>query len=137
MGRERIAQVLSRPSLRPGRATPDLATRTSNGDGALVIEEPNSGRQGRAAPDATSQSWISSGFDAAELISVAIKRLVCNQAVDGSIHVVSTGQRTVYYDLIMWDDEDDADGNYRHIVGTREVAVQEVEDVISAHTGPW
>ena len=43
----------------------------------------------------------------------------------------------MYYDLIIWDDEDDAAGNYRHIVDTGEVTVQEVEDVISDHTGPW
>ena len=25
---------------------------------------------------------------------------------------------TMYYDLIVWDDADDADGNHRHIVAT-------------------
>jgi hypothetical protein len=43
----------------------------------------------------------------------------------------------VYIDLIIWDDENDPDGNYRHIVGTGEVTAQEVEAVISGHTGPW
>lgn len=43
----------------------------------------------------------------------------------------------MYYDLTIWDDESDSDGNYRHIVGTGEVTVQEVEDVVSGHEGPW
>ncbi len=43
----------------------------------------------------------------------------------------------MYYDLIVWDDEDDPDGNHRHIVATGWVTTPEVEDVIAAHQGPW
>ena len=43
----------------------------------------------------------------------------------------------MYYDLIVWDDADDPDGNHHHIVATGLVAVEEVEDVIAAHQGPW
>ncbi len=43
----------------------------------------------------------------------------------------------MYYDLIVWDDEDDPDDNYRHIVATGLVSSDEVEDVIAGHQGPW
>lgn len=43
----------------------------------------------------------------------------------------------MYYDLILWDDVDDPEGNDSHIVTTGLVAVEEVEDVIAAHQGPW
>ena len=41
----------------------------------------------------------------------------------------------MYIDLIVWDDEDDPDGNYHHIVGTGEVAADEVEEVLREHSG--
>ncbi len=43
----------------------------------------------------------------------------------------------MYYDLIVWDDADDPDGNHRHIVATGLVTTGEVEDVIAGHQGPW
>jgi hypothetical protein len=43
----------------------------------------------------------------------------------------------MYCDLIVWDAADDPEGNYSHIVRTGLVAVEEVEDVIAAHQGPW
>jgi hypothetical protein len=36
----------------------------------------------------------------------------------------------MHIDLVIWDDEDDPDGNHRHIVGAGEVTVEEVEDVL-------
>jgi hypothetical protein len=42
----------------------------------------------------------------------------------------------MYYDLIVWDDADDPDGNHRHIVATGLVTTGEVEDVIAGHQGP-
>jgi hypothetical protein len=41
----------------------------------------------------------------------------------------------MYIDIIIWDDEDDPNGNYRHIVGTEEVTAEEVEEVLRGHTG--
>ena len=43
----------------------------------------------------------------------------------------------MYYDLIVWDDADDPDGNLWHIITTGLVATEEVEDVIAGHRGPW
>lgn len=43
----------------------------------------------------------------------------------------------MYFDLIVWDDEEDPEGNHRHIVATGLVTPREVEDVIAAHQGPW
>jgi hypothetical protein len=41
----------------------------------------------------------------------------------------------MYIDLIAWDAEDDADGNFQHIVRAGEVTAEEVEEVLSAHQG--
>jgi hypothetical protein len=41
----------------------------------------------------------------------------------------------MYVDIFAWDHEDDLDGNYRHIVDTDEVTVQEVEQIIRDHQG--
>jgi hypothetical protein len=41
----------------------------------------------------------------------------------------------MYVDVIVWDAEDDPDGNYRHIVGPGEVTAEEVEEVLSGHIG--
>jgi hypothetical protein len=41
----------------------------------------------------------------------------------------------MYVDLIIWDVEDDPDGNYQHIVGAGEVTADEVEGVIRDHQG--
>jgi hypothetical protein len=41
----------------------------------------------------------------------------------------------MYIDVFAWDDEDDPDGNYRHIVGTDEVMADEVEEVLRGHPG--
>jgi len=41
----------------------------------------------------------------------------------------------MYMDLIVWDAEDDPDGNYQHIVGAGEVTAAEVEEVLSNHPG--
>lgn len=41
------------------------------------------------------------------------------------------------YDVILWDDEDNPDGNYRHIVTAGLVSEDEVADVIASHKGPW
>jgi hypothetical protein len=41
----------------------------------------------------------------------------------------------VYIDLILWDDEDDPEGNVRHIIGPGEITIAEVEDVLNDHTG--
>jgi hypothetical protein len=41
----------------------------------------------------------------------------------------------VYIDVIAWDDEGDADGNYRHIMEPGEVTVEEVEEVLRGHHG--
>jgi len=43
----------------------------------------------------------------------------------------------MYYDLIVWDDADDPDGNHHHIVATGQVMIEEVEDVIAGHRGRW
>ena len=43
----------------------------------------------------------------------------------------------MYHDLILWDDEDDPEGNYWHIVTTGLVTLEEVEEVISSHRGPF
>ena len=43
----------------------------------------------------------------------------------------------MYYDLIVWDDADDPDGNHWHIVTTGLVTTEEVEDVIAGHRGQW
>jgi hypothetical protein len=43
----------------------------------------------------------------------------------------------VYYDLIVWDDEDDPNGNHRHVVATGEVTTEEVEEILANHVGPW
>ncbi len=43
----------------------------------------------------------------------------------------------MFYDLILWDDEDDPDGNYWHIVVTGGVERHEVEDVIAGHQGAF
>jgi hypothetical protein len=43
----------------------------------------------------------------------------------------------MYFDLIVWDDEDDPHGNYHHIVTTGQVSEEEVADVIARHKGPW
>ena len=42
----------------------------------------------------------------------------------------------MYIDLILWDDEDDPQGNFQHIVGPGEVTQEEVEDVLYDHEGP-
>lgn len=42
----------------------------------------------------------------------------------------------MYWDLILWDDEDDPDGNVQHIVGPGEVTKEETEEVLSNHQGP-
>ena len=36
----------------------------------------------------------------------------------------------MYIDLIIWDDEDDPAGNVQHIIGSGEVTVEEVEEVL-------
>jgi hypothetical protein len=41
----------------------------------------------------------------------------------------------MYIDLIIWDAEDDPDGNYQHIVGADEVTAEEVEAVLRNHHG--
>lgn len=41
----------------------------------------------------------------------------------------------MFIDLIIWDDENDPDGNYQHIVGTGEVTAQEVEQILADHRG--
>ncbi len=41
----------------------------------------------------------------------------------------------MYVDLFAWDDEDDLNGNYRHIVDTDEVTVEEFEQIIRDHQG--
>jgi hypothetical protein len=41
----------------------------------------------------------------------------------------------MYIDLIIWDDEDDPDRNYRHIVGPGEVTAEEVDEVLLNHPG--
>jgi hypothetical protein len=43
----------------------------------------------------------------------------------------------MYFDLIVWDDADDPDGNHQHIVATGAVTTEDVEDVIAGHQGPW
>jgi hypothetical protein len=42
----------------------------------------------------------------------------------------------MYIDLILWDDEDDTQGNVQHILGPGEVTLEEVEEVLSDHQGP-
>ncbi len=42
----------------------------------------------------------------------------------------------MYIALILWDDEDDPQGNLRHIVGAGEVTQEEVEEVLHDHEGP-
>lgn len=41
----------------------------------------------------------------------------------------------MHVDVFDWDDEDDLDGNYHHIVGTGDVTDQEVEEVVRNHQG--
>jgi hypothetical protein len=41
----------------------------------------------------------------------------------------------VYIDLIVWDAEDDSDGNFQHIVGAGGITADEVEEVLSNHAG--
>ena len=41
----------------------------------------------------------------------------------------------MFTNLILWDHEDDPDGNYQHIVGTGEVTADEVNEVINHHQG--
>jgi hypothetical protein len=41
------------------------------------------------------------------------------------------------FDVILWDAEDDPDGNHCHIVTTGLVTEEEVVDVIAGHHGPW
>jgi hypothetical protein len=41
----------------------------------------------------------------------------------------------MYIDLIIWDDEDDPGGNYRHIVGAGDVTAEEVDEVLHGHPG--
>ena len=41
----------------------------------------------------------------------------------------------MYLDLVVWDAEDDPEGNYQHIVGTGEVTAEEVEEVLANHPG--
>jgi hypothetical protein len=41
----------------------------------------------------------------------------------------------MYMDLIVWDVEDDPDGNDLHIAGSGEVTAEEVEEVLSRHIG--
>ena len=41
----------------------------------------------------------------------------------------------MYIDLILWDDEDDPQGNVQHIVGPGEVTQEEVEEVLYDHEG--
>ena len=36
----------------------------------------------------------------------------------------------MFIDLILWDDEDDPDGNVQHILAPGEVTIEEVEDVL-------
>jgi hypothetical protein len=36
----------------------------------------------------------------------------------------------MYIDLIIWDDEDDPQGNVQHIAGSGDVTVEEVEEVL-------
>jgi hypothetical protein len=42
----------------------------------------------------------------------------------------------MYLDLILWDDEDDPQGNVQYIVGPGAVTQGEVEDVLYDHEGP-
>jgi hypothetical protein len=41
----------------------------------------------------------------------------------------------MYMDLIVWDAEEDPDGNVQHIVGAGEVTTEEVEEVLADHKG--
>jgi hypothetical protein len=41
----------------------------------------------------------------------------------------------MYIDLILWDDEDDPQGNVQHILGPGEVTIEEVEEVLGDHEG--
>jgi hypothetical protein len=41
----------------------------------------------------------------------------------------------MYIDLILWDDEDDPQGNIQHVVGPGEVTQEEVEEVLYYHEG--
>jgi hypothetical protein len=41
----------------------------------------------------------------------------------------------MYIDVIAWDDEDDPQGNVRHILGPGEVTIEEVEEVLYDHRG--
>ena len=43
----------------------------------------------------------------------------------------------MYIDLIVWDDEDDPNGNVQHIVGPGEVTTEEVDEVLNDHEGPF
>ena len=43
----------------------------------------------------------------------------------------------MYIDLIVWDPEDDPDGNTHHILGPGEVTIAEVEEVLRDHRGPF
>ena len=41
----------------------------------------------------------------------------------------------MYIDLIVWDAEEDPDGNFQHIVGPGEITADEVEEVLTNHAG--
>lgn len=41
----------------------------------------------------------------------------------------------MYIDIFDWDDEDDPDGNYYHIVLSGELAASEIERVVRDHQG--
>jgi hypothetical protein len=41
----------------------------------------------------------------------------------------------MYIDLIVWDAEDDPDGNLQHIVRAGDITAEEVEQVLSGHHG--
>jgi hypothetical protein len=45
----------------------------------------------------------------------------------------ATGADSMYIDLIVWDSEDDPEGNVRHILGPGEVTLEEVEEVLRSH----
>jgi hypothetical protein len=47
------------------------------------------------------------------------------------------GATDLYIDLIAWDAEDDPNGNFQHILGTGEVTVEEVDEVLSGHHGNY
>ena len=43
----------------------------------------------------------------------------------------------MYIDLVVWDDEDDPRGNVQHILGPGEVTIEEVDEVLNDHEGPF